>query len=290
MRTANLIESGYIAKPLRKDDIYPQIQRRSIKDITGMEGRRGLDKVIISGGRIVNVVSERYALLDNSFFFGKVEEKLRETGFSYKTRYINRENGSFAADYILDDDDVRVNIKGADFDVIRPMLRFTNSYDGSAKTSGSFGFFREVCQNGLHVAHAKINFNIKHVGDMQSLTVPHIGNLIAKFMDNEFYALTRKMERMNTEYISDRKTFVKEIADFSKLFKYESSAQNPEPSLNARLVLETLEREAAGNGGAVTLWHGYNAFNELLHGKLKKTFEQQQRSDTLLFNHIAELV
>ncbi|WP_335964886.1 hypothetical protein [Galbibacter sp. PAP.153] len=29
------------------------------------------------------------------------------------------------------------------------MLRFINSYDGSEKTSGHFGFFRKICANGL---------------------------------------------------------------------------------------------------------------------------------------------
>jgi hypothetical protein len=43
------------------------------------------------------------------------------------------------------------------------MLRFKNSYDGSEKTSGHFGFYREVFTNGLHVVQAEIAFSIKHV-------------------------------------------------------------------------------------------------------------------------------
>ena len=33
-------------------------------------------------------------------------------------------------------------------------------------------------------------------------------------------------------------------------------------------------------------WIGYNAFNELLHGKLKKTFEVQKREDAKLFEYV----
>ena len=70
-------------------------------------------------------------------------------------RSINRDNRSFAVDYILSDENWIVKVKNVN-DKLRPMLRFTNSYDGSCRTSGHFGFFREVCSNGLHIAQSEI--------------------------------------------------------------------------------------------------------------------------------------
>jgi hypothetical protein len=64
------------------------------------------------------------------------------------------------------------------------MLRFTNSYDGSCKTSGKFGFFREVCSNGLHTAQTDIGFSLRHKGNIKELVLPAIGNIIYKFLDN----------------------------------------------------------------------------------------------------------
>ncbi len=108
-------------------------------------------------------------------------------------------------------------------------------------------------------------------------------------MDNEFYSLHRKFEVMAETPLTDLKGFVKFMADRTKLFTYESSEKNPAPSLNARLILETIQNESQQIGMAPNLWLGYNAFNELLHGKLKKTFEQQKSIDSNIFESVLEM-
>lgn len=291
MNMANLRETAYLGNKerLKQDNIFPPVFTKNISDITGYSSRRGLETAIISGGKLVNVVSNRYSLLLNETFFGQVEEQLRATGYGFKTQYINRENGAFAADYILDEESAEITINRQTGDIIRPMLRFTNSYDGSVKTAGRFGFFREVCKNGLHVAESKIGFSVKHVGDMQSITMPQIRRIIDTFMKNEFYEIRSKFEKLSTTPIDEPKHFVKFIADTTKLFKYESSEKNPEPSINARIVLGIMERERQQCGSDTPdLWHGYNAFNELLHDKMKKTFEQAHTLDSRLFNEILQ--
>ncbi|AGN89400.1 hypothetical protein [Flavobacterium phage 6H] len=148
----------YFKKPLQNDNIFVKSALLPITNITNIPTRSGLDSVIISENRIVNIVSKSYGHLPNEDFFYKVEEMLINSDINYITRSINRDNRSFAVDYILNDDNFSVNIKNG-LDKIRPMLRFTNSYDGSCKTSGTFGFFREVCSNGLHTE--RNNFSIK---------------------------------------------------------------------------------------------------------------------------------
>ena len=273
---------------LQQDNIFPTTSVRSLESLTALPCRKGLTKAILSGGEIVNVVSERYSHLANEQFFIEVEKQLIETDVNYESRTINRANRSFAADYILADDNYVVTIKNG-MDKIRPMLRFTNSYDGSCKTSGHFGFFREVCSNGLHIGQTQIGFSIKHKGDMSRIVIPQISALIQKFMDNEFYTLQRKFEVLAETPIADISDYVKITSAHFNLFKYESSEKNPEPSLNARIVEEAIRRQANLLGTAPNLWHGYNAFNELLHGKLKKTFENQRHLDGQIFAHALEL-
>jgi hypothetical protein len=117
-----------------------------------------------------------------------------------------------------------------------------------------------------------------------------IAGIVEKFMENEYYSLSRKFEVLAETYITDLNGFVKSTAESLNLFKFESSEKNPEPSKNARIVLETINRESKELGTAPTLWLGYNAFNELLHGKLKKTFDKQAELDGKLFDHVLELV
>ncbi|RZK18785.1 MAG: DUF932 domain-containing protein, partial [Flavobacterium sp.] len=251
--------------------------------------RRGLQNVIISNGEIVNVVSDSYGHLPNENFFIEVERKLIEADIEFISRTINRENRSFCADYILNDARYKITLKQSN-DIIQPMLRFTNSYDGSCKTSGHFGFFRKVCANGLHVAHSKIGFSAKHRGSIQKIVVPEIKYLVEKFMDNEYYSLQKKFEVLANKPIMDIEKFVKTTADELNVFKYEASAKNPTPSLNARLVINTINREKALlKEQNANLWLGYNAFNELIHGKLKKTFEQQQQLDSRIFDYVLSL-
>lgn len=273
---------------LQQDNIYPTVEVHPLRNLTGFPCRRGLTRAIISRGEIVNVVSDSYALLDNENFFNVVEEHLVNGDINYIQRTINRENRSFAADYILADDSFHINIKNG-MDKLRPMLRFTNSYDGSCRTSGYFGFYREVCSNGLHVAKTDFGFSVKHKGDISRIVIPEIQGIIKKFIDNEYYSLQRKFEVLAETPIVSIENFIRITAKEFNLFQYQISEQNPAPSMNARLVADSIKREANLLGTNPNLWLGYNAFNELLHGKLKKTFDNQRSLDTHIFNYTLEL-
>ena len=274
-------------KTLQNDNVFVTSKIISLADATGMPTRKGLEKAVISEGQIVNVVSDSYGHLPNERFFNLVEEKLIEADVNYITRSINRDNRSFAVDYILSDDSFHIEVKNG-MDKIRPMLRFVNSYDGSNKTSGHFGFFREVCSNGLHIAHSSVGFSVKHRGDICEIVFPEIKELAKKFMDNEFYSLKRKFEVLAETPVKDLKAMVKLTADKLNLFQYESSEKNPEPSLNARLIMESVYRESSLLNTGANMWLLYNGFNEVLHGKMKKTFEAQKQLDSKLFETIYE--
>lgn len=281
-------ESLYLNKKLQQDHVYVKSEIKPFKELTGIEGRKGYEQVIISEGKVVNVVSNQYGHLPNEKFFAEVEAKLINADIDYKERSINRDNRSFVVDYILNDDRYKVNVKNGE-DEITPMLRFVNSYDGTNRTSGSFGFYRKVCKNGLHIAHTEIGFKAKHTGNIIEVVLPEISNLVNLFIENEYYTLTKNFDKMSNKPILDVKDFVKRTADKLGVFQFEASKQNPEPSLNARLVLDVIETESEILGVKPNLWLGYNAFNQVLHEKLKKSFEVQKNLDGKIFNAVLEM-
>ena len=272
---------------LQQDEIFVPSEMKSLKSLTRIESRRGLENAIISNGKIVNVVSNSYGHVPNELFFKKAEEMLTDAGLNYQKRTINRNDRSFITDFIIDDNS-QFSVKN-EKDLILPMLRFKNSYDGSEKTSGHFGFYREVCSNGLHVSQAEIEFSIKHSKNNTDLIMPRLNNLFDKFLDNEFYTITKKFDRMREFEIIDTKEFVKEILESTKLFRYECSDKNNDPSKKSREVLEILDNEALLLDEKPNLWIGYNAFNQMLHNTLKKSFSQQERLDKKLFDAVYEM-
>ena len=273
-------------KSLQQDDLYVKSEVVKLSDLTGIPSRKGLDRAIVCEGEIVNIVSQSYGHLPNEIFFYEAERKLIEADIAYDVRSINRNNRSFAMDLILNDPNVVIELKGGK-DKIRPMLRFVNAYDGSIRTSGSFGFFREVCSNGLHVAESKIGFAVKHSSGVQEVVLPEIKSLVKRFIDNEFYTLRRRFEVMYDCIVDDPQSIVKEVCKRTGVFKYESSEKNPNPSANARLVLEVANREADLLGVEMNNWILYNSFNYVLHNKLQKSFTKSHAIDAELFEVFA---
>jgi len=276
----------YLSK-LQQDEVFVASEMKSFKGLTQMESRRGLENVIVSNGKIVNVVSNSYGHIPNELFFRKAQEMLDCAGLQYRKRSINRDDRSFIIDFIIDDRSGFNTKIGKD--KILPMLRFKNSYDGSEKTSGHFGFYREICANGLHVSESEIQFSIKHTKNSTELVMPRIENLFEMFLDNEFYSIITKFERMKEIELIDTKEFVKDILEKTKLFKYECSDKNPNPSKKAREVLKILDTETLLLDETPNLWLGYNAFNRILHNTLKKGFSQQERLDRKIFQEVMEM-
>ncbi len=148
---------------------------------------------------------------------------------------------------------------------------------------------RPLSINRNWFANTNIGFSVKHTGSISNVVVPEIGQLVKKFMDNEFYSLHKKFEVMAEKPIRDLNEFVMITCEELKLFNYQSSEKNPNPSMNARIVIDTIKKEANLLKVNPNLWLGYNAFNEILHGKLKKSFEAQKKLDGKLFNTILEM-
>lgn len=255
---------------LQQDNIFVASEIKSLTEAAGMPTRRGLENIIISNGKIVNVVSNSYGHIPNERFFKEAEKMMIDAGLNYQKRSINRNDRSFITDFILTEGN-EFSLKNTN-DKILPMLRFKNSYDGSEKTSGHFGFYREICSNGLHISQSKVSFAIKHNKNCIDLIMPKLNELFKRFLDNEYYEIVRKFDEMKSFEILDTRAFVKDVLEEIKLFRYECSDKNDNPSKKSREVLEILDYETLLLNQNPNLWLGYNAFNSVLHNNLKKTF------------------
>lgn len=269
--------------PINDDDGNPRTQL--VKGCMPFKTRPGLDKAIFSGGEMVHIVSKTYGHLPNETFFGSIDDKLKEKDIKVITRAINRNNRAFCVDHILNDDRYAVIVKKNTQDVIRPMLIFTNSYDGSTKTQGIFGFWRKVCDNGLHVSTSEIGFSMRHRGDIIDIVVPEIDLLLERFMDNEFFQIKKKFEVLAETPIVNIAEYVKMTCEETGIFKFQKSEENEEASVNASLVIELIRKEARLLGEAPNLWLGFNSFNNILHNKMRKGFQAAFTADKNLFEY-----
>jgi len=104
-------------------------------------------------------------------------------------------------------------------------------------------------------------------------------------MDNEYYTLKKKFEVLAERPIKDIQQYVRITCEELKLFMYQASEKNTDPSLNARMVIDIINKESRILGIEPNLWIGYNAFNDVIHTKLKKTFEAQKTADARLFEY-----
>jgi hypothetical protein len=204
----------------RHDNVFVDNKIVQMNDLLGMPTRKGLEQGIICGGTLVNVVSKSYGHLPNEVFFLEAERKLIDADIYYKSRSINRDNRSFAVDYILADDRYKIEVKG-DQDILFPMLRFTNSYDGSNKTSGSFGMYRKVCDNGLCIAQTEIGFSVKHTGSIAEIVLPKLGELVENFMDNEFFSLKKKFDILAEARVLNVEKYIQDVNKKLSLIKSE---------------------------------------------------------------------
>ena len=158
-----MAERIFLNRKDQNDNIFGSVEMVDTKDFFGgREIASKMDKVIISNNRVVHACSPSYGLLTNQDFFGKMEEELELEGLQFKTRSFNHNDSRFSVDYILDDDSKIITVNdqrnnGID-DTIVPMIRLTNSYDGSLKTAGYLGFFRKICHNGMHLTTTQLEF------------------------------------------------------------------------------------------------------------------------------------
>ena len=311
-----MAERIFLNRKDQNDNIFGSVEMVDTKDFFGgREIASKMDKVIISNNRVVHACSPSYGLLTNQDFFGKMEEELELEGLQFKTRSFNHNDSRFSVDYILDDDSKIITVNdqrnnGID-DTIVPMIRLTNSYDGSLKTAGYLGFFRKICHNGLHMTTTQLEFKVKHTKGKMKLFIPNIEQLVQNFLSNEMFSIQDKIQKMQTHFIDEKQieNWIKELAKqervwidnseenyLKRLQKAEQSGKDiskvspAKDSPNIETVKSILIRDAETTGVEPNAWLLYSAFNEFIHSNTSQVFTNQKVLDTKVFNSIADIV
>ena len=310
-----MAERIFLNRENQNDNIFGSVEMVDTKDFFGgREIASKMDKVIISNNRVVHACSPSYGLLPNQDFFGKMEEELVLEGLQFKTRSFNHNDSRFSVDYILDDDSKIITVNdqrnnGID-DTIVPMIRLTNSYDGSLKTAGYLGFFRKICHNGMHMTTTQLEFKVKHTKGKMKLFIPNIEQLVQSFLSNEMFSIQDKIQKMQTHFIDEKQieNWIKELAKqdrvwidnseenyLKRLQKAEQSGKDiskvspAKDSPNIETVKSILNRDAETTGVEPNAWLLYSAFNEFIHSNTSQVFTNQKELDTKVFNSIAEI-
>lgn len=271
----------------RQDNVFIDASIGSLEELTGLNCISSKKQVVISEGEIVNVVSDNYGFLPNERFFLAVEEKLIMSDIPFEVRSINNKNRSFKVDYILNDD--YATTIGSENDKIVPLMSFVNSYDGSNKTSGSFGLYRQVCSNGLMVADTEVGFSYKHTGNQIAIVMPEIDKLIETFTKTEYFELQNKFKVMANKKISDIEAFVQRVCESTKLFSFETTGKEPEMTAKAKQVVSIISREMSTLSVEPNMWLGYNAFNEIIHAGNVANFGKTNDKDSKVFETILRM-
>lgn len=310
-----MAERIFLNRENQNDNVFGSVEMVDTKDFFGgREVASKMDKVIISNNRVVHTCSPSYGLLPNQDFFGKMEEELVLEGLQFKTRSFNHNDSRFSVDYILDDDSKIITVNdqrnnGID-DTIVPMIRLTNSYDGSLKTAGYLGFFRKICHNGMHMTTTQLEFKVKHTKGKMKLFIPNIEQLVQSFLSNEMFSIQDKIQKMQTHFIDEKQieNWIKELAKqervwidnseenyLKRLQKAEQSGKEiskvspAKESPNIETVKSILIRDAETTGVEPNAWLLYSAFNEFIHSNTSQVFTNQKELDTKVFNSIAEI-
>ena len=308
-------ERVYLNREIQNDNVFGRVEMFDTKDFFGgREIASKMDKVIISNNKVVNTCSSSYALLDNQDFFGRMEEELALEGLKYQTRSFNHNDSRFSVDYILNDESKLITVNdqknnGID-DTIVPMIRLTNSYDGSLKTAGYLGFFRKICHNGMHMTTTQLEFKVKHTKGKMNLFIPNIEQLVQRFLSNEMFFIQDKIQKMKTHFIDEKQieSWIKELAKqdrvwvdnseenyLMRLREAEESGEDlskvipAKQSQNIEIVKNILIRDAETTGVEPNAWLLYSAFNEFIHSSTSQVFAKQKELDTRVFNSVAEI-
>ena len=310
-----MAERVYLNRENQNDNVFGRVEMFDTKDFFGgREIASKMDKVIISNNKVVNTCSSSYALLDNQDFFGRMEEELALEGLKYQTRSFNHNDSRFSVDYILNDESKLITVNdqknnGID-DTIVPMIRLTNSYDGSLKTAGYLGFFRKICHNGMHMTTTQLEFKVKHTKGKMNLFIPNIEQLVQRFLSNEMFFIQDKIQKMKTHFIDEKQIeiWIKELAKqdrvwvdnseenyLMRLREAEESGEDlskvipAKQSQNIEIVKNILIRDAETTGVEPNAWLLYSAFNEFIHSSTSQVFAKQKELDTRVFNSVAEI-
>lgn len=209
---------------------------------------------------LVSVCSGTYGFIPTSDIFPKIEDLLREK-YKFEAIYKQQDYNKFFVDYVFEELDLSIGDKN---DIIKPAIKIIHSYNGYLKYTIMFGFYRQICSNGLFGGFSsKFQLDYKHTIHNVDKIIEDSLHEIDHFLDEEEMEQNkRKYEALDNKecFYPDRIQEVLKIAiGFPK---------------KAIVNIEELLQEE-NEKGTVTDWIIYNVFNQILNNYKNKLYEEE---------------
>lgn len=222
--------------------------------------------------KIVNFCSDVYGLINNSEIFPQIELLLDEK-YRYETTYKHYNHCVFWADYKIQNEDI---IVGVEKDKVIPMLRIIHSYNGTVRFQAIFGFYRQICTNGLWALSQGQKFEYRHIEKNKKK--------IFDVLQKDFRGFLKSIS-FNPQYLNDLAyleidNFNSCVDDISKNLKISEKKKQQ--------VLDRIKYEQKETNLPFSAWLVYNSFNFVLNSNSEFTIDvtQKMKLDTELFTYL----
>ena len=136
-----------------------------------------ISKVKGEDGRVVNACSKNYHLISNEELMTPLIEEL-ESQYDVEASFVSSRGARFYVDFTIKNEALSV-MKS---DKIYPRIRLNNSYDGSIRYGLDFGFYRQICSNGLWGFSWEKGFKLRHTPGTGAQALPRTMDAIGEFL------------------------------------------------------------------------------------------------------------
>lgn len=227
--------------------------------------------------QVVNFVSDRYGLLHNSEFFGNLEDRLRQNKFRFDGQYSHVDFCKYYADYTIQGRDLMIGSTKYQ-DKIMPRMKIMRSYSSQIGFRVVYGFYRQICSNGMWGTKWVQQANLKHTEGNLDKMYQVITEGMQKFLDETQQCIEEFQvvgDRSVTHWV-DRIEEVIASTAFSVKLKED--------------VIRRVNIEHNENNLPITDWLIYNAFNyQLNHSdQIHSSPEARIQLDREIFKHIID--
>lgn len=201
--------------------------------------------------------SKRYELIPCGEIFPVIEQILKDNGIEYEVYYYMFEHSRFFAEYIIKSGAIQIGDNPED--VIFPTIIVEHSYNGRIKYKLAFGFFRQLCTNGLAMPiSGKEKYNYVITGKHTKQIKASLEKLLDKF--NRFIAdsqtIAATFESLQTRVVTNWQARILAIIEHTNIAATDAAFAQ----ITGTIVRET---ELLGTT-TVNDWLIYNAFNQYL--------------------------
>jgi len=279
------------------EDILFPVEIRDEEMRSNTEYSKKVVGQINGGDFLLNQCSNIYKLIPNADVFPNIEKVLDDNGIEYTVEYSHINHVRFYADYKITDKNYGYTMKGTN-DKIMPMLRVQHSYNGLTKYRIIFGFFRQVCSNGLTIAIEEMKrFNLVIVGKHTEQIIrsfDKLNEMLVYFGANAHMisgAITAKYDKLGGVWVAKPEDRLKEVLEATKIIIVENNKFNTMNDIMSRISLEA-NKDNLGYDGKVNNWLIYNGINQYLNDNNRNiaTPETRMEKDSKVLEYMLATV